>query len=135
MDGDWNMVQTALKDERARPAYKLGVRYEQPGIFYLGFVLRNTPARENFSVLPSGYYYRKKVIRSAQTLLDSCLRVTHPHNNMPCLAETNFPSLALPDIFSALFPAKDFTGSLAAAMSNTDCILLSVAKACTLSPI
>ena len=61
MDGDWNSIQNALKAERARPAYKLGIRYEQPGIFYLGFVLRSTPARENFSVLPSGYYYRKKV--------------------------------------------------------------------------
>ena len=61
MDGDWNIVQGTLKAERARPAYKLGIRYEQPGIFYLGFVLRSTPARENFSVLPSGYYYRKKV--------------------------------------------------------------------------
>ena len=61
MDGNYDAVQLALRAERSRPAYKLGIRYEQPGIFYLAFVLRSTPARENFSVLPSGYYYRKKV--------------------------------------------------------------------------
>lgn len=65
LDGEWDTVQNALSAERARPAYKLSIRYEQPGIFYLAFVLRTTPARENFSVLPSGYYYRKKVIRTA----------------------------------------------------------------------
>lgn len=69
MDGQWNTVQSVLSAERARPAYKLGIRYEQPGIFYLAFVLRTTPARENFSVLPSGYYYRKKVTKSFHTLL------------------------------------------------------------------
>ena len=60
-DGDWADLQLALQRDPARPAYKLGIRYESPGIFYLGFVLRNTPQRENFSVLPSGFYYRKKV--------------------------------------------------------------------------
>lgn len=75
MDGDWNSIQNALKAERARPAYKLGIRYEQPGIFYLGFVLRSTPARENFSVLPSGYYYRKKVIFQPRSLLAQILFV------------------------------------------------------------
>ena len=78
MDGDWNTVQSTLRAERARPAYKLGVRYEQPGIFYLGFVLRSTPARENFSVLPSGYYYRKKVIRQLRLCsLKSYLHTTY----------------------------------------------------------
>lgn len=75
MEGDWNSIQNALKAERARPAYKLGIRYEQPGIFYLGFVLRSTPARENFSVLPSGYYYRKKVISQPRSLLAQILFV------------------------------------------------------------
>ena len=62
LDGGYeDVVQNALRAERARPAYKLGIRYEQPGYYYLAFVLRNTPARENFTVLPSGYYFRKKV--------------------------------------------------------------------------
>ena len=67
-DGDWADLQLRLQRDPARPAYKLGVRYESPGIFYLGFVLRNTPQRENFSVLPSGFYFRKKV-RLAISLL------------------------------------------------------------------
>lgn len=62
MDGDWERdLQPTLRTENPKPAYRLGIRYEQPGIFFLGFVLRNSPARENFSVLPSGYYFRKKV--------------------------------------------------------------------------
>ena len=78
MDGDWSSVQSTLRAERARPAYKLGIRYEQPGIFYLGFVLRSTPARENFSVLPSGYYYRKKVISQLRLCsFKSCLHTTY----------------------------------------------------------
>ena len=62
MDGAWEEnIQPTLRAEMPKPAYRLAIRYEQPGIFFLGFVLRNTPARENFSVLPSGYYYRKHV--------------------------------------------------------------------------
>ncbi|KAL3162429.1 hypothetical protein ABBQ32_010098 [Trebouxia sp. C0010 RCD-2024] len=74
MDGQWDTVQTVLSAERARPAYKLGIRYEQPGIFYLAFVLRTTPARENFSVLPSGYYYRKKVFSTIDAAIDKFKR-------------------------------------------------------------
>ena len=72
MDGDYDIVQNALRAERARPAYKLGIRYEQPGYYYLAFVLRNTPARENFTVLPSGYFFRKKVTHP-------CSPVCSPH--------------------------------------------------------
>lgn len=70
-DGEWADLQLALQRDPARPAYKLGIRYESPGIFYLGFVLRNTPQRENFSVLPSGFYYRKKVSLTCACLLQS----------------------------------------------------------------
>lgn len=76
-DGEWADMQTALQRDPARPAYKLGIRYEAPGIFYLGFVLRNTPQRENFSVLPNGFYFRKKVSSVGGAVWLSLLGLVH----------------------------------------------------------
>ena len=62
MDGMWDRdIQPKLCAEIPKPAYRLSIRYDVPGMFFLGFVLRKTPSRENFSVLPSGYYFRKQV--------------------------------------------------------------------------
>ncbi|KAL0039173.1 hypothetical protein WJX77_010168 [Trebouxia sp. C0004] len=75
MDGDWERdLQPTLRAENPKPAYRLGIRYEQPGIFFLGFVMRSTPARENFSVLPSGYYFRKKVVSTIDAAIDKFKR-------------------------------------------------------------
>lgn len=96
LDGEWDTVQNALSAERARPAYKLSIRYEQPGIFYLAFVLRTTPARENFSVLPSGYYYRKKVFSTLDAAIDKFKRQPINPETQQALPSNHQPAYQYP---------------------------------------
>ena len=68
-DGHWPDVANTLRREKhsaplGQSVYCLGIKYDTPGMFYLGYVLPSAsgkPHREFFSATPSGPYFRSKV--------------------------------------------------------------------------
>lgn len=58
--------------------YVLGVDYNRPGCFYLAAVLNQNVRREGFVILPDGYYYRKQVFRTLESMVDEFKRNPYP---------------------------------------------------------
>lgn len=63
-------VEEQLRAEKLRQpqgaVYVLGCKLDRPGAFYLAFIINRNPHREYFTVMPDGFYFRRRVCAHAR---------------------------------------------------------------------
>ncbi|GAX85636.1 hypothetical protein CEUSTIGMA_g13051.t1 [Chlamydomonas eustigma] len=65
------MVIAEKNQDRSKTPYAIGIEAAKPGVFFISFVMSNSAHHEHFVVTPKGPYFRQKLFKDVERLLDT----------------------------------------------------------------